>query len=284
MPDLNSATSLNILYSLLALAIIYGSKAILLRFLHNKITDITLFYRTKRVINTSAFFLLVIILSTIWLQAGTSMFTYLGLISAGLALALKDILLNLAGWLYILLRQPFVVGDRIEIDGVKGDVIDQNLFKFRVIEIGNWVDAEQSTGRIIHIPNAKIFTDSLANYTLGFAYIWEEIRVWVTFESNWRKAKQILTEVVNEQADDLSGEAQKRIRETSRRYLIYYTSLTPTVYTDVVESGVRLTMRFLCDPKQRRIVDERIWEAVLDRFGAEPDIDIAYPTMRRIQT
>ncbi len=92
-----------------------------------------------------------------------------------------------------------------------------------------------------------------------------------------------MSEIVNAEAGDLSEEAQIRIKEASRRYLIFYTSLTPTVYTDVVESGVRLTMRFLCDPKQRRIVDERIWEAVLDRFSAEADIDIAYPTMRRIQ-
>jgi small-conductance mechanosensitive channel len=143
------------MYTLLALASIYGVKAVFLRFLHKRINDVTTFYRTKRAVNAIAFFLLIIILATIWLQAGGSMVTYLGLISAGLALALKDILVNLAGWLYILLRQPFVVGDRIEIDGVKGDVIDQNLFKFRVIEIGNWVDAEQSTGRIVHTLTPK---------------------------------------------------------------------------------------------------------------------------------
>ena len=89
-------------------------------------------------------------------------------------------------------KRPFEVGDRIQIGDQKGDVIDQRIFMFTVLEIGNWVDADQSTGRVIHIPNGKIFLETLASYTKGFEYIWNEIPVQVTFESDWRKAKNIL--------------------------------------------------------------------------------------------
>ncbi|NIP82375.1 MAG: mechanosensitive ion channel, partial [Gemmatimonadetes bacterium] len=91
-----------------------------------------------------------------------------------------------------------VVGDRIQIGAHAGDVIDQRIFQFIVLEIGNWVDADQSTGRIIHIPNGLVFREPLANYTRGMQYIWNEIRVLVTFESNWKRAKQILDEIVQE--------------------------------------------------------------------------------------
>ena len=111
----------------------------------------------------------------IWFGGLTGWSAYLGLVSAGLAIALQDPLVNLAGWIFISVRKPFVVGDRIEIGGHRGDVIDLRLFQFSLIEIGNWVDADQSTGRIIHIPNGWVFKQTTANYTAGFKFIWDEI-------------------------------------------------------------------------------------------------------------
>lgn len=276
-----TTTFINILWSIGILIIFYVVKNIIIRILHRRIDNSEAYYRVKRLINGINFIIVSIALVFLWLGEGANFITILGLFSAGVALALKDILLNIAGWLYILVRQPFYVGDRIEISGIKGDVIDQNLFKFRVIEIGNWVKAEQSTGRIIHIPNYKVFTDPLANYSLGFEYIWDEIAVVVTFESDWRKAKRILEKIVNHYAQDISDEMNKQIKEATRKFMIFYKSLTPIVYTDVTDSGVRLTLRFVCKPKERRQSNEIIWEAILDQFNLEEDVNIAYPTMRR---
>jgi hypothetical protein len=88
-------------------------------------------------------------------------------------------------------------------------------------------------------------------------------------------------EVLHQLTDDLSIDMQQQIKRTSRKYMVYFHNLTPIIYTDVTDSGVRLTMRFICKPKQRRTIDEKIWEALLDRFEAEPDVDFGYPTMRR---
>lgn len=161
-----------------------------------------------------------------------------------------------------------------------GDVIDIRLFQFSLVEIGNWVDADQSTGRILHIPNSKVLREPLANYHQGFKYIWHEIPVLITFESNWKKAKKMLTDIAYEKAEPLSGKIQEQIRGAAQKYLIFYNKLTPIVYTTVKDSGVLLTIRYMVAPRQSRSTEEQIWEAILDLIDANDDINLAYPTTR----
>lgn len=200
------------------------------------------------------------------------MATFLGLASAGLAIALRDPVINLAGWAFILWRRPFDVGDRIQIGEHAGDVIDVRIFQFTLMEIGNWVAADQSTGRIIHVPNGRIFSEVLANYSKGFQYIWNEIPVLVTFESDWEKAKALLQEIADRHAAHLSQSAEERVRRAASRFMIKYSQLTPTVYTQVEASGVLLTIRYLCEPRWRRSSAHAIWEDVLRVLlgGEEP--------------
>jgi small-conductance mechanosensitive channel len=204
------------------------------------------------------------------------------LVSAGIAIALRDPLVNLAAWVFIVWRRPFTVGDRIEIGSNRGDVIDLRIFQFTLMEIGNWVDADQSTGRIIRIPNGKVFTEMLANYSKGFKYIWNEIPVLVTFESNWRKGKEILSEIGTRHAEHLTEKAAKRVKEASAQMMVFYATLTPAVYTSVKDSGVMLTIRYLCKPRERRGTEQAIWEDILTAFAQRDDIDFAYPTQRRV--
>jgi small-conductance mechanosensitive channel len=172
------------------------------------------------------------------------------------------------------------VGDRIQIGSNAGDVIDIRVFQFTLMEIGNWVGADQSTGRIIHVPNGKVFAEPLANYSKGFHYIWNEIAVLITFESDWQKAKEILLGIGSRHAEELSASAEDRVRRAARRFMIFYTKLTPTVYTTVKDSGVLLTIRYLCEPRRRRGSEEAIWEDILTEFAGCADIDFAYPTRR----
>ncbi len=142
------------------------------------------------------------------------------------------------------------------------------------------MDADQSAGRIIHIPNGIIFTQKQANYTQGFEFIWNEIPTLLTFESDWKKAKEILERVVKEHTLHFSERAANQIRETATKYMIFYKNLTPIVYTTVKDSGVLLTMRYLCHAKKRRATDQAIWENILNEFAKCDDIDFAYPTQR----
>ena len=222
--------------------------------------------------------------SAVWLPAFKQFGAFLGLFSAGLAIALKDPLTNFAGWIFLLFRKPFVVGDRVQIGEHAGDVVDIRIFQFTLLEIGNWVDADQSTGRIIHIPNGKVFVVPQANYTSGIHYIWNEIPVRLTFESDHLKAKLILQEIVNNYSRTVIKDAENKILEASKTYLIYYKNLTPIVYTKVKEFGIQLTVRYLCNPRQRRGSEHEIWEEIIARFKQHPDIQFAYPTTRFYKT
>jgi small-conductance mechanosensitive channel len=269
-----------LLASLVAVLAVWLLRGLLLRLVYAKVTDPATRYQWRKTSASLAFVVAVLAIGRIWLEAFGSLVTFLGLLSAGLAIALKDPLSNVAGWLFIIWRKPFEVGHRIEIGDVAGDVIDIRVFQFSVLEIGNWVDADQSTGRIIHVPNARVFTEPQANYTHAFEYIWNEIPVLVTFESDWRRAKGILTDIATRFGEPASREAAEQVAQAARKYFIYYTTLTPTVYTSVKDSGVLLTIRHLCNPRKRRAVSEAIWEEILSEFARCPDIDFAYPTRR----
>jgi small-conductance mechanosensitive channel len=221
-----------------------------------------------------------ILLGAIWLGDLTNLAAYFGLVSAGVAIALSDPITNIAGWIFIFWRRPFKVGDRVQIGEYAGDVIDTSIFQFTLLEIGNWVDADQSTGRMIHIPNRKVFSDPLANYSKGFQYIWNEIPVLITFESDWRKTKNILNSIIAKYDEDFRADVEQQIQITAQDYLIYTPKTTPKVYTAVKDSGVLLTIRYLCKPHERRSTTEVIWEEVLEAFAHHPDVDLAYPTTR----
>ena len=237
-------------------------------------------YAWKKGINYLSWAVVLLSLTSIWIDEFHSAATFLGLVSAGLAIALKDPIVNFFGWIYIIIDRPFEMGDRIHINENQGDVLDINFFEFTLMEIGEWVQADQSTGRLVHVPNGKVFSQSIINYTQGFPFIWDEIFVTITFESNWEKAKNILLNVENEKVAKLVKVAQRSIAKGERKYNIRYTKLTPTVYTSVQPHGVRLTLRFLCNPRTRRGIEEALWESILREFQVAPDIHFAYPTQR----
>jgi small-conductance mechanosensitive channel len=254
--------------------------AIALRVVRARTDDIRVRYQWRKTLTYIAVFVGLLMVGRIWYEGIANLATFLGLLSAGLAIALRDPIVNLGGWLFIIWRRPFVVGDRIQIAGHAGDVIDHRIFQIVILEIGNWVDADQSTGRMIHIPNGLIFREPLANYTRGMQFVWDELRVLIPFESNWRKAKEILTEIVEHHSSDVVEEARKDMEKAGRQFMIFYATLTPTVYTAVRESGVTLTLRYLCHPRKRRGTAQAIWEDILTRFREADDIEFAYPTIR----
>lgn len=252
------------------------------RVLFKTIKDNLKFHKTKRVLNYMYIFLYIIILFVIWFDSGVNLTTYFGLLSAGIAIALRELFSNVAAWFFITLRRPFEIGHRVEIGQQKGDVIDIRVFQFTLMEVSPEEDGEQSTGRIIDVPNYFVFIHPVINFTKGFEYIWHEIKVLVTFESNWEKTKSLLSEIINEDAAKLEGKMKEELKSTTKKYVIKYNKLTPIVYTDVKDSGVEFTMRYLCSPKQKRTTQNKIWEDVLRMLKANDDIDLAYPTKRLI--
>jgi small-conductance mechanosensitive channel len=270
----------NIITSVFIIFVLWLLNRIVLKLLEKKVVDVRSLYSWKKTVNYTLVFIGVLLVGRVWFEGVQSIATFLGLASAGLAIALKDIVQNFAAWIFIVWRKPFEVGNRIQIGDTSGDVIDLRPFQFTVLEIGNWVRADQSTGRMIHIPNGSVFTQPLANYDSGFKYIWNEIPVLVTFESNWQKTKEILLKIGEQNALAMTEAAAEEIKKTARKFLIFYNKLTPKVYTSVEDSGVLLTIRYLTDIRRRRGTTEAIWEDILTEFAKHDDISLAYPTIR----
>lgn len=270
----------NIIYSILVIAGTGIVQSIILKAIHLRVKDIKNKYYWGNAIRYTLFIMAFIIIVGIWLQEFRSVATFFGLLTAGLAVALKDPIVNLFAWIFILVRKPFTVGDRIQIGDHAGDIIDIRVFQLTLNEIGNWVDADQSTGRIIHIPNGKVFTETQANYTQGFSHLWNEIKVLVTFESDWEKAKSILEDIISMHTVQYTTSAKEKLIEASKKFMIFYNTLSPNIYTSVLDSGVLLTIRYICEPRKRRATEHEIWEDILRAFAKHEDVQFAYPTQR----
>jgi small-conductance mechanosensitive channel len=250
------------------------------RTLARTVSDPAVRYGANKVIGYAIGLVAIIVVARIWIQDAGSVVTYLGIVSAGLAIALQEPIANLFGFAFILWRRPFEVGDRIEIGPHAGDVVDVRLFQFTLLEIGNWVKADQSTGRVIHVPNGWVFRHATANFNRGIDHIWNELPVMVTFESDWRLAKKVLTQILNESSQVAEETVKARIDAAANRYFIKYMNLTPIVWTSVSEDGIVLTLRYLCDPRKRRSSAGDLWEKILEEFGKLDTVDFAYRTQR----
>lgn len=270
----------NLLLTLLAVGLLWALRRVVLAVVRRRSPDPKRLYtwtKTSQYVTVAVGLLVVL---RIWLGELGTFGTFLGLLTAGIAIAMRDPLVNLAGWLFIVWKRPFAPGDRVTVRTHTGDVIDQRLFQFTLLEVGTATGALQSTGRLIHVPNGWIFSDSVVNATGAFAYVWHEVALTVTFESDWRAAKAMLADVAATHAETLAPDAERTLREAAREHFIFYSKLTPVVYTSVVEHGVRLTLRYLVAPRRIRGSEEAIWEAVLDGLAARDDVALAYPTSR----
>lgn len=237
-------------------------------------------YKVRKSLSKFTITILIILISFLATRYTASLATFLGLLSAGIAIALQDIIADIAGWIFILVRRPFEIQDRVQIGDFIGDVIDIRPFEFTILEIGNRVNSEQSTGRIIHVPNNRVLREEVANYSKGFKYIWNEIPILITFESDWELAKEVLENIVNKNAIKFSEDVERNILDACKRYMIHYDNLEPTVYTSIKDSGVLLTIRYLSKPRQRRETEQIIYESILKEFKKIHTIELAYPTTR----
>lgn len=254
------------------------------RALYSKIGETNRFYMARKRTYYIVTILYIVLMFFVWFELAGAFTTYAGLLSAGIAIALKDLFSNMAAWLFIMFKRPFSVGDRILINGKRGDVIDVRIFQFSLIELNEPADGEQSTGRMVDIPNHYVFLYPVVNYVKGFKYIWNEIKIEITFESDWKKMKKELEKIVDRHTLHFTGNAEKEIRAAARKYMIYFNNLTPIVYTDVRSSGVQLTLRYLCEPKTKRQTVNDIWEDILKVIAQNDDINLAYPTHRIVRT
>ena len=168
-----------LLKSGIAFGFIYLILLFVRRFINSLKIDIQKRHQYRTRASYIATLVYILILIPIWAGTTQQWATVLSVMGAGVALALHEVLLNIAGWVYIVISRPYRAGDRIEMGTIRGDVIDIRLFQTTLLEIGNWVDGDQSTGRVVHLPHGQIFRNPLYNYTKGFEFLWNEIAILV---------------------------------------------------------------------------------------------------------
>lgn len=215
----------------------------------------------------------------LWARLLPNKGTFFGLLGAGLAVALKEPLLSIAGRLSIWLGHLYRVGDRIEFQSMGGDVISIGVFYTRMMEIGNWIHGDQATGRIVQFPNSSVYQNSVYNYTQNFSFIWDELMLPVTYASDVPAARDILAKTGEEYTRDFLTSAQSELDQLRADSLVPDLNLKPTVYTKVTSNYVELTMRYLVDPRKRRPANSWLYQRIFDRIRANPNISIGSDTM-----
>ncbi len=273
-----------ILYSLLLAGFLYLVDHFLISYLNRKLEDVNRRQFFRKIIHYTAIAVLLLGLSLLWVKNLAYLTAVTGFIAAGLTIALRDIIMSLLGWVKMLWSRNIRVGDRIEISNIQGDVVDISPLYIALLEIGNWVEASQSTGRLVFIPNNRLFQEPLYNYSLGFPYLWDEISLIFTFESELKKAREIMCEPVEEETGIDYERARRKIAEAGQRFAIRYNSLTPRTYTSVVDNGVKFTLRYLTRDRGSREIRTRLFERLMKEIESSPEVELAYPTYRIYQS
>ena len=283
----DNLTDLLALYILVPLLIILLA-IVLRRTAGRRIQDPEKQYSVRKLITRLMTGILVLYLGFVVLLGtdAANVATVVGLLGAGIAVALQDIIASFVAWFFILGSRGFKIGDRIRIGDVKGDVVDIGVLRTSVLSVQNVGDVEgQATGSLRVFPNSLVLKIPLENYTIGNEYVWNEINFLITYESNWKRAEGIVlaaADVID--VEHIVDQARRKMQLMRRDFRVRVGALTPIVYVKAADSGVFLTLRYLCGIRQVRSTSDRITREVMTHFFADPDIAFAYPTMRIVPT
>src|ERR1700726_3150440 len=165
-------------------------------------------YKVRKLIVFSGYFSILLFLAFLFEDRLGRLSFAIGVVGAGVAVALQDVLASFAGAFSIGFSKLYAVGDRVQIGDTRGDVIDIGLLRTTLLETGNWVSKDLYNGRLVRIPNSIILKGSVFNYSQGFQFIWDEIKVLFTTTSDSHYARQMLLRVARESIGDYLIEAQ----------------------------------------------------------------------------
>lgn len=235
--------------------------------------DATSRYYARKLIRFGIGVVVLVVLAVIWRAFAGRFGVVLGVGAAGLAFAMQEVVGAIAGWFNILSGSIFRVGDRIQMGGVRGDVIDITPLRTKIMEMGtanedgSWVAGRQYTGRIVAVSNKMTFTEPVFNYSTVFGFIWEELTVPVPYDSDWHRAEQILRDEVA--SVSATPDAQEAIKEMAARYPVPLADVEPRVFVRATDNWNELAARFVVPVRSARLVKDGVTRRVLDRFAAE---------------
>lgn len=239
--------------------------------------------KTRYALNKALFIISILavtaIIVRIWVEETQSLLISYGILAAGVAIALQDILRNFVGGIYIMISGIFRVGDRISIGDMAGDVMDVGIMSTTFMEIGHWVQGDQPTGRIVIIPNAVIITGTVYNFTKDHNFVWDEITIPITYDSDWRSAREVFFAIVREETEELTLQAEAEIERIGEKYYLPKKVVEPSVFLSLTDNWIRLDIRYVADTRQRRILRDRIMQRLMEAVDAHPEFSVASATI-----
>lgn len=264
--------------SLLALALTIVAHRLLRGVLKARFRDTPHAHTVFMLVRNAVFLLGASVILLIWLGFGSNFTVAMGILGAGIAFASQETIGSFAGYLNIVTGNLYRIGDRVRIGAVTGDVLDISMLRTTVMEIGEWIQAEQHTGRIVTIANRAVFSDPVFNYTQHWRYLWDEITVPVTYESDWQRVQEIMLDHAEEYTAHLQEQAHTDLRELTKRYPIYEETVAPQLYLTMTDNWIEITLRYVVDARERRKVTAELHRELLEHFQDESDVTVASAT------
>jgi small-conductance mechanosensitive channel len=234
-----------------------------------------LVFWTRQFAAITATVLLLLGFVSIWFDNPSRLALPIGVVTAAIAFALRKVITALAGYVVLIRGRTFSVGDRIEMGGVRGDVIRLGFVQTTILEMGQppgtepqsaWVQARQHTGRVVVVTNDKVFDTPVYNYSRLFSFIWEEIRLPIRYDADRLRAEQILLDCVQEATVDVRRLSQPDRERMKREFFVDFAECSPHVYYRLTDNWLELTVRFIVEPRDARERLDRISRELVERL------------------
>ncbi|WP_149302747.1 mechanosensitive ion channel family protein [Pareuzebyella sediminis] len=260
---LKSPLVIRILILIIWLVVILVVIVLLKRVLKSRIEDSSLRYKAQKGVEIIGYGLIIIMLLISFTVNDIGDYSIvIGLFTAGLAFTLQELILSITGSFYIFFVRVYKPGDRIEINGIKGDVIDINSIYTTIMEIGEWVSTDNYSGRIVKISNAFVFKGPIKNYSLDFPFVWDELNIFITFQSDLDVAKKLVIETAQNQLANYVKASKARWSAMVERYYIENAAIEPSIAIKVTDNWVALNLRYITDYKKRRATQNELFEEI----------------------
>jgi small-conductance mechanosensitive channel len=265
---LSNASVAKILVIIMGIIIIWVIIKILQKGLLSKIQENTHRYQAKKVSNFIGYFLSIILVTIFYSDKLGGLTMALGVAGAGIAFALQEVIASFAGWLAIMFGGFYKTGDRVQLGGIKGDVMDIGVLRTTIMETGEWVDGDLYNGRIVLIANSFVFKAPVFNYSGDFPFLWDEIKIPITYGSNYDKAKLIILEVGKNVAGDLSELSKEKWNSLQNQYRLEDAQTEPMVSLIANDNWVEFTLRYVVSFKKRRVTKTELFTQLLKQIEA----------------
>ncbi len=225
-------------------------------------------YRVRKLFDVGGYLLVLVLITVVYSDKLSGFTVALGVAGAGIAFALQEVIASVAGWLAVMFGGFYRTGDRVQLGGIKGDVIDIGVLRTTVMEVGQWVDGDLYNGRIVRIANSFVFKEPVFNYSADFPFLWDEIKIPVMFGSDYERARALFDQVLREVAGGLTEDSQAKWKAMVSKFMVEDARTRPWVTMAFNDNWVEFTLRYVVDYKQRRGTKDALFTRLLREIEA----------------